>query len=41
MLGCGLILGGNAIKTRPVSLCRTQSKKLEAKMSGAKLLEKS
>lgn len=34
MLSCGFVLGGNAIKTQPVSLWRTQSKKVEAKVSG-------
>lgn len=35
-LSCGFVLGGNAIKTRPVSLWRTRSKKLEAKASGGR-----
>lgn len=36
MLSCGFVLGGNAIKTRPVSLWRAQSKKVEAKVLGGR-----
>lgn len=36
MLSCGFVLGGNAIKTRPVFLWRTQPKKLEVTVSGGR-----